>query len=574
MFDDKSKKLEKPTVYALENGVAYPHHPYSSQYSRPDGPLLLQDINLIETLAHFDRERVPERVVHAHGGGCRVEFELTDSLSDITFAKPYQEVGYKFPGVVRFSTVGGEKGSADTVRDPRGASFKFYTPWGNHDWVFNNTPVFFIKDALKFPHFIHSQKRHPQTNLNAASDSSMYWDYLTQNPESIHQVTYMFGDRGIPKNWAEMSSYSGHAFKFINRKGEITYVQIHVKPEKDFTTLSVEEGNELAGSNPNYNQEKLYEQVASGTAPKLECFIQTMTPKQAELFRYSINDLTKIWPHKDFPLRKFGEIRFTENVENFFEEIEQIAFSPSNTCIPGIEPSNDPVLQSRLFSYPDTQRHRLGGNYNQLPVNRPRNVVCPVTGKRMAGNGGVGSLNGTPLECPYNPANYHRDGTATLYNYGNQPNFISTLPSANMKFANLTLDDDKVEDSKYQGVVLEDAVKADVKKQEEKFLEHENVINNKINSYTYVNGVSPLDFEQPRALYENVFNDDDKKTFVKNVVDHASTCKTEIVKVRVAQYFGLLNKDLGSQIAEGLKVPWKPVDFEGYAKAIGMAPPS
>lgn len=349
-----------PQVYSLENGFPYSHHPYGAQLARPDGPLLVQDFHLIESLAHFDRERVPERVVHAKGGGCRFEFELTDSLSDITFAAPYQKVGYKCPGIVRFSTVGRESGSPDTVRDPRGVSWKFYTEWGNHDWVFNNTPVFFIRDGLQFPHFIHTQKRDPQNHLSQDIDTAIFWDYLTQNLESIHQITYMFGPRGTPSSWADMSSYSGHTFKFINEKNEMTYVQIHVRPENGFKTFTAAEANKLAGESPDYNQAKLFTQLQNGERPKYNCYVQTMTPKQAEEFRYSVNDLTKIWPHKEFPLRKFGTLTLTENVTNYFEEIEQIAFSPTNTCIPGIEPSNDTVLQARLFSYPDTQRHRLG----------------------------------------------------------------------------------------------------------------------------------------------------------------------------------------------------------------------
>lgn len=511
-------------------------------------------------MAHFDRERIPGRVVHEKGGGCRFEFELTDSLSDITYAKPYQQVGFKCPGIVRFSTVGGEKGSADTTRDPRGVSFKFYTPWGNHDYVFNNTPVFFIRDAIKFPHFIHTQKRDPQANWNAAEDSSMYWDYLTQNPESIHQVTYMFGDRGTPASWADMSAYSGHTFKFINKEHKITYVQIHILPEHGWENLPAEKAASLMGSNPDYNQAKLFRQLKNGDKPKYTCYVQTMTPEQATKFKYSINDLTKIWPHKDFPLRKFGTITLTENVENYFEEIEQVAFSPSNTCIPGIEPSNDSVLQARIFSYPDTQRHRLGPNYTQLPVNRPRNFGCPYSQKGNADSNGA-----SPLVCPYASANYQRDGQGTFYNYGSQKNYISTLPDAEMKFSNMTLDST---DERYKGIVLEKDVQADLKKQEEEGANQEKIIDAKINNYTYVNGVTPLDFEQPRALYEKVFDDDAKKRFIKNIVGHASNIPHEGLKVRISQYFGLLNKDLGKQIAEGLKVEWKPVELEEYAKSI------
>ncbi|CAR24289.1 catalase T [Lachancea thermotolerans CBS 6340] len=534
-------------VYALANGIPYSHHPYGSQVSRPDGPILLQDVHLIESIAHFDRERVPERVVHAKGGGCRLEFELTDSLSDITFAAPYQKPGYKCPGVVRFSTVGGESGTPDTARDPRGFSVKFYTEWGNHDWVFNNTPVFFIRDANKFPHFIHTQKRDPRSHLNHGNDSTMYWDYLTQNLESIHQITYMFGDRGTPADWAQMSGYSGHTFKFFNEKGELTYVQIHVRPDEGFKTLTDQQAAELSGANPDYNTRKLFDRLESGERPTYTCYVQTMTPAQAENFRYSINDLTKIWPHKEFPLRKFGKITLTENVDNYFEEIEQIAFSPSNTCVPGIEPSNDNVLQSRLFSYPDTQRHRLGANYTQLPVNSPRNM-CPSA----PGSSG----------CPFLMGNFQRDGPGCIYNQNSYPNYISTHYKERVQFKNLL--SDKRSHSKYTGVVLDETSKAAVQQQED-YKKHNEIVDGKINEYQWVTGCSPLDLEQPRALYEKVYDAGAKKRFIENVVGHATKISDDIVKSRVPQYFGLLNQDLGSAIAKGLGIKYEPVSFEEYA---------
>ncbi|SCU90332.1 LAMI_0E01618g1_1 [Lachancea mirantina] len=539
-------------VYTLENGIPYSHHPYGAQYARPEGPLLLQDTHLIETLAHFDRERIPERVVHAKGGGCRLEFELTDSLSDITFAAPYQKPGYKCPGIVRFSTVGGEQGTPDTLRDPRGFSVKFYTDWGNHDWVFNNTPVFFIRDANKFPHFIHTQKRDPKTHLNHLSDSSMYWDYLTQNVESIHQIVYMFGDRGTPASWAHMSGYSGHTYKFINEKNELTYVQIHVRPDGGFKTLTDGEAAELNGSSPDHNQKLLFEQLERGEKLTYTCYVQTMTPKQAEEFRYSINDLTKVWPHKEFPLRKFGKITLTENFENYFEEMEQAAFSPSSTFIPGIEPSNDSVLQSRLFSYPDTHRHRLGANYQQLPVNSPRNLPP----RNSAG-------------CPFSLGNFHRDGPMCLYNQGSSPNYISTIHDQKIKFKDLK--SDAASHEKFTGPVLDKDYKANLEKQEEDRARHEKIIHGKLNEYYAVTGVSPLDLEQPRALYEKVFNDVDKEHFVNNVVGHVSGASQPQIQTRVTQYFGLLNKDLGAKIAKGLGIEYKPLSFDEYVNSLTVA---
>ncbi|GCE99208.1 catalase T [Zygosaccharomyces mellis] len=561
----KKQKMvsQKPeVVYSSENGFPYSHHPYGSQYARPDGPILLQDIHLIESLAHFDRERIPERVVHAKGGGCRFEFELTDSLSDITFAAPYQKVGYKCPGTVRFSTVGGESGSPDTARDPRGVSWKMYTDWGVHDYVFNNTPVFFIRDANHFPHFIHTQKRYPQSHLGQGDDSSMFWDYLTQNPESIHQIVYMFGPRGTPASWADMASYSGHTFKFYNKEGDMTYVQIHILPENGFQCLSGAEAAQLGGSSPDYNQGKLYRQLERGEKPRYNCYVQTMTPKQAEEFRYSVNDLTKVWPKKQFPLRKYGTITLTENVDNYFEEIEQIAFSPSNTCIPGIGPSNDSVLQGRLFSYPDTQRHRLGANYQQLPVNRPRNVGCPFASM-------FSTNTKTPAsECPHIASNFQRDGPGCLYNKGKEPNYISNLPSASMKFKNLT--DDGLSD-KFQGVTLQSEEASSIKKQQFDREQHERIVGNKINEYFIKSGISELDFEQPRVLYEKVFTDADRKEIISNLVGHASKIHVPEIKTRVTQYFGLVNKDFGKAIADGLGIKWEPVDLEGYAASVGRS---
>lgn len=557
VFGKKEEKQEK--VYSLQNGFPYSHHPYASQYSRPDGPILLQDFHLLENIASFDRERVPERVVHAKGGGCRLEFELTDSLSDITYAAPYQNVGYKCPGLVRFSTVGGESGTPDTARDPRGVSFKFYTEWGNHDWVFNNTPVFFLRDAIKFPVFIHSQKRDPQSHLNQFQDTTVYWDYLTLNPESIHQIIYMFGDRGTPASWASMNAYSGHSFIMVNKEGKDTYVQFHVLSDTGFETLTGDKAAELSGSHPDYNQAKLFTQLQNGEKPKFNCYVQTMTPEQATKFRYSVNDLTKIWPHKEFPLRKFGTITLTENVDNYFQEIEQVAFSPTNTCIPGIKPSNDSVLQARLFSYPDTQRHRLGANYQQLPVNRPRNLGCPYS---------KGDSQYTAEQCPFKAVNFQRDGPMSYYNFGPEPNYISSLPNQTLKFKNE--DNNEVSD-KFKGIVLDEVTEVSVRKQEQDQIRNEHIVDAKINQYYYVYGISPLDFEQPRALYEKVYNDEQKKLFVHNVVCHACKIKDPKVKKRVTQYFGLLNEDLGKVIAEGLGVPWEPVDLEGYAKTWSIA---
>ncbi|KAK7679347.1 hypothetical protein QCA50_017564 [Cerrena zonata] len=279
------QKPTDPAVYATSNGVPYTHHPYGAQTAGPGGPLLLQDFHLIDDLSHFDAERIPERVVHAKGGGAHGYFELTDSLSDLTYARPFQSVGYKCPLSIRFSTVGGEKGAADTLRDPRGFAIKFKTDIGNMDWVFNNTPVFFIRDPIKFTRFIHTQKRDPSTNLNHYTDSTHAWDYWTQNPEAMHQVAYMFGRRGCPHSWAQMNAYSGHTFKFINDKGEMNYVQFHVIADQgNFEGFTEEESHIKAGFSPELHHQDLYQRIANGKYPSYTCYVQTMTPKQAEEF--------------------------------------------------------------------------------------------------------------------------------------------------------------------------------------------------------------------------------------------------------------------------------------------------
>ncbi|CCE65587.1 hypothetical protein TPHA_0L02360 [Tetrapisispora phaffii CBS 4417] len=546
---------QQKKVYSSSNGFPYSHHPGGSILSRPDGSIILQDLHLIENIAHFDRERIPERVVHAKAAGCKFEFELTDSLSDITYAAPYQTVGYKCPGMIRISVVTGSAGGADTVRDPRGFSFKFYTKWGIHDWVFNNTPIFFIRDGLKFPQFIHTQKKDPQTHLDASEDSTNSWDFFTQNLESIHQLVYLYGPRGIPKSWSEMNSYSGHTFKMINDKGETTYVNFHVKSDVGFPNLSSEEGVQLAGSHPDYNIAKLFNKLKKGEKPTFTCYIQTMTPKQAEEFRYSINDLTKVWPHKQFPLRKFGKITLTGNPENYFQEVEQLAFSPSNTCIPGIEPSNDNVLQTRLFAYPDTQRYRLGANYEQLEANRPRNL-----------NGAAASV------CPYASSNFQRDGKATYFNQGNLPNYISGQSNAELEYKALTTED--FCKNKYKGAVTAEDLAKYIAEQEIARNAHETIINNKIPGYYSVSGISPLDLEQPRDLYERIYTEQEKKDMVAAIVGSASNIPNLKLQTTVSQYFGLVNSDLGKAIADGLNIEWVPVDLETYINdVVGRATP-
>lgn len=543
----------KESVYANSNGAALPSHPYTAQTAGPGGPLLLQDFNLVDTISHFDRERIPERVVHAKGGGAHGYFELTDSLEDICHARPLQTPGYKCPVTARFSTVGGESGTPDTARDPRGFSFKLKTDVGNWDWVYNNTPIFFLRDPLKFPHFIHTQKRDPATHLTAAEDSTRFWDYLVQNPESLHQVTYMMGPRGIPKSWALMNGYSGHTFKFINAKGELTYTQMHLISDEGTANYSAEEGGQVAGAHPDHNIKDLRDRIDAKKFPLWTCYIQTMTPKQAEEFRYSVNDLTKIWPKKDFPLRKFGRVVLDKNPDNYFAEIEQVAFSPSH-LVPGIEPSNDPVLQSRLFSYPDTHRHRLGTNYQQIPVNKPLTVD-------------------PRLACPFLAKNFQRDGAFAIDNQGSDQDYISlekTVGGIGTDPKAYAQGIPNVVDNKYSGVVpLAAATKEETLQRELAKRQHEDALWQK--SFEYVSGFSELDVEQPRALYEKVFSDAERKEFVATVVGHASTARP-FAKEKVPAYFGLISQKLGEAIASGLGVKYQHRTVDEYIAFVGAAP--
>ncbi|AEH62232.1 catalase [Zymomonas mobilis] len=365
------------------------------------GPTLLQDVYLIEKLAHFNRERTPERVVHAKGSGAFGELTVTADITRYTKAKIFSEIGKKTPMFARFSTVGGERGSADTVRDPRGFALKFYTEEGNWDLVGNNTPVFFIRDAIKFPDFIHTQKRNPQTNLK---DPKMVWDFFSQSPESLHQVLILFSDRGIPLSHRFMHGFSSHTYSMINEAGDIHYVKWHFLSQQGIKNLKAEEAEKLAGSNPDHYQEDLFSSIEKGDFPKWKVAIQIMTPEQARNQRLNPFDVTKVWYHKEFPLMEVGFFELNKNPENYFQDVEQAAFSPANT-IPGLYFSPDKMLQGRLFAYADTQRYRLGINATQIPVNRPR---CPVHGyyrdgtMRVDGNGGD-AVNYEPNSDPSSP---------------------------------------------------------------------------------------------------------------------------------------------------------------------------
>ncbi|KDQ52902.1 hypothetical protein JAAARDRAFT_138017 [Jaapia argillacea MUCL 33604] len=503
MPSQKVFNTKDDALYTASNGAPV-KEPYAAERVGFNGPLLLQDFHHIDLLAHFDRERIPERVVHAKGAGAHGYFEVTHDISDLSCAAIFNKVGNRARATVRFSTVGGEAGSADTARDPRGFAVKIRTEEGNWDWVFNNTPVFFIRDPAKFPHFIHTQKRDPQTHLK---DADMFWDYLSQNPESIHQVMILFSDRGTPDGFHNMHGYSGHTYKFVNKEGKWHYVQIHLIKDGGFKTFDNEQAGKLAGENPDYGIQSLFETIEAGKFPSWTVYVQTMTPEQAESFRYSVLDLTKIWPHKEFPMRPFGKFVLNENPSNYFAEVEQAAFSPSH-MVPGVEPSADPVLQSRFFSYPDTHRHRLGTNYQQLPVNAP---IVPI-------------------------ANFQRDGPMAFNNQASRPNYQSSISPL-----------------KYRAKTYNTS-------------NHELWIGN---SYTYLSEITELDFEQPRALYQKVMNDTDRAHLVHNIAVHLVGAKSAEVKARQLSVFAAVDQSFSDAVAKAIGAPTvKPLKVKPASEAI------
>ena len=342
-----------------------------SQSVGADGPIVLHDHYLVEKLAQFNRERIPERIVHAKGGGAFGEFVVTEDVSQYTKAAVFQP-GAKSQMLLRFSSVAGEQGSPDTWRDVRGYSLKFYTTEGNYDIVGNNTPVFFIRDAIKFPDFIHSQKRLPGSGLR---DADMQWDFWTLSPESAHQVTYLMGDRGLPKSWRTMNGYGSHTYQWINAAGERFWVQYHFMSRQGDLYLSNDEAEAIAGADADYYRRDLHEAIARREFPTWDVYVQVMPYDEAKTYRFNPFDLTKTWSKRDYPRIKVGHYTLNRNPQNFFAEIEQAAFSPANT-VPGVDISPDKMLMARVFSYPDAQRYRVGANYNQLPVNAPH--AAPV----------------------------------------------------------------------------------------------------------------------------------------------------------------------------------------------------
>ena len=343
----------------------------NSMTAGPRGPVLMQDYQLLEKLAHQNRERIPERVVHAKGSGAFGKLTITHDITRYTKAAVFAEVGKQTEALLRFSTVAGERGAADAERDVRGWALKFYTDQGNWDLVGNNTPVFFVRDPLKFPDFIHTQKRHPKTNMRSGT---AMWDFWSQSPESLHQVTILMSDRGLPKSLRHTNGYGSHTFSFINAAGERFWVKFHFKTQQGIECMTNAEGNAIIANDRESSQRDLFENIEAGNFPKWDLKIQVMPEEDADKCAFNPFDLTKVWPHGDYPLIDVGTLELNRNPENYFAEIEQSAFSPSN-IVPGIGFSPDKMLQARVFSYADAHRYRLGTWYEALPVNRPKSAV-------------------------------------------------------------------------------------------------------------------------------------------------------------------------------------------------------
>jgi catalase len=443
---------------------------------------------LLEKLAHFNRERIPERVVHAKAAGAFGTFTVTHDITQYTKAKIFSEVGKQTEVLGRFSTVAGEKGSANTVRDVRGFALKFYTEEGNWDMVGNNTPVFFIRDAIKFPDFIHTQKREPHTNLRS---DTMQWDFWSKVPESLHQVTILFSDRGIPKGIPYMNGYGSHTYSFINAANERFWVKFHFKTQQGIQCMMQEEADAIVGKDADYHTRQLFEAIEKGEYPKWTLYVQVMPEAEAETYRWNPFDLTKVWPHADYPLIEVGVMEMNRNPANYFADIEQAAFSPANV-VPGISFSPCKMLQARIFAYADAHRYRLGVNFERLPVNAPKMTKVVNT--------------------------YQRDGHMRFDdNAGAGPNY---------------------EPNSFGGPVGNPA-----------FNEPPLKISGDADRYEQKRGVDD-DYIQPGNLYR-LMPPDEQARLIKNIVDHLGTTP-KAIQERMVEHFTRADKDYGAGIAKGL----------------------
>jgi catalase len=455
-----------------------------------DGPILLQDHYLLQKMAQFNRERVPERVVHAKGGGAHGFFEVREDVTQYCKAE-FLKPGTRTELFIRFSTVAGELGSADTVRDPRGFAIKFYTEQGNYDMVGNNTPIFFMRDPQKFQDFIHSQKRLPDTNLRS---NDMQWDFWTLSPETAHQVTWLMGDRGTPRSWRHMNGYSSHTFLWENAGGEKFWVKYHFKTVQGIECFTDEEAKAMVAEEPDHHLRDLYQAIAAGEFPEWELNMQIMPFADAPDYRFNPFDLTKVWPHSDYPLIPVGRMVLNRNPQNYFAEVEQAAFEPAN-MVAGIGPSPDKMLLGRLFSYPDTHRHRIGTNYLQLPINQPK---VPVH-------------------------SYNKDGAMRYRHGANQPVYAP---------------------NSYGGPVADPSAAGEVTW---------GVEGAEMVRAAYSLHSEDDDWGQAGTLVRRVLDDAARERLVSNIVGHATNAVTDDVQRRVVEYWSKVDGDLGRRVAEGIR---------------------
>ncbi|KAI0003935.1 heme-dependent catalase [Xylariaceae sp. FL0662B] len=447
--------------------------------------LLLQDVNLLEIIQHLTHERIPERLVHARGFNACGYFEVTDDISEYTSAAFLSEVGKRTPLTARFSTVAGERGSAETVRDTRGFAFKLRTDEGILDWMFLSTPVFPIRDGAKFPSFTHATKRNPKSGL---PDHTMFWDYMNLNQEAIHFLMFLFSDRATPKDFQHAECFSIHSYRFTT-PGKFVYVKIHVKPNQGIENYTADEAQTIAGQDPDHHTRSLFDQLENGPPPSWNVYAQIIDPEKAVDYPINIFDATKTLPFEDFPKRKFGRIVLNKNVENFFAESEQSAFSPTN-LVPGWALSPDPILQTRCLAYADTQRHRLGTNYFQLPVNMSEKSFNPVV----------------------------RDGAAAFYNLGSKPNYYPASSETYPPAPQYAQPDEEC----WVGPVVD-----------------------------WQSEVVDADFDQARKFWQDELGSQtgQQENFINNVANHLRSASSD-VRTKTYEMFTRVDPDLGQRIQD------------------------
>jgi catalase len=474
-----------------DSGIPAPSDEFSLTVG-PQGPTVLHDHYTVQKIQHFNRERVPERVVHAKGSGAHGFFEVTNDVTQYTKAALFGEVGKRTPMFARFSTVAGEQGFADTVRDPRGFALKFYTEEGNYDLVGNNTPVFFVRDASKFQDFIHSQKRLPDTGMRS---NDMQWDFWTLSPESAHQVLILMSDRGTPRTYRNMHGFGSHTFSWMNAGGERFWIKYAFKTRQGIENFTDAEAAAMAAEDPDFHRRDLRAAIDAGDAPEWRLTVQVMPFAQAEDYRFNPFDLTKVWPHGDYPEIEVGRMVLDRNPENFFAEVEQAGFSPAN-LVPGIGLSPDKMLMGRIFSYHDTHLHRIGTNYEQLPINSPASPVH----------------------------SYNKEGHMTFHHAGDQPVYAPNSHGGPQAGPDAGID------------VTWSVTGAD------------------IGRYANARHAGDDDFGQAGALYRDVMTDTDREHLVTNIVGHASDDVAPDTQLRVIAYWTAVDGDLGARVAAGLGI--------------------